>query len=127
MSKRSKKSSTQTSLTDYFQNNRAVDETICHNTFDETICHNTFECKTPKSQSFSSKHCAGSNVSSIALVTAHKQQSNEKNLKNRPKFTKELPLAFNLRTFHNDKTFNILPNEPGCATVEKLKEQSKDK
>ena len=40
------------------------------------------------------------------------------------KFTKELPLAFNLRTFHNDRTFSILPNEPGCATVEKQKEQS---
>ena len=41
-----------------------------------------------------------------------------------PKFTKELPLAFNLRTFPNDKTFSALRNEPGCATVEKQKERS---
>ena len=58
------KSSTQTCLTDYFQNNR---------TGDETICHNKFECKIPKSQSSFSKQCFDSNVSSIALATASKQ------------------------------------------------------
>ena len=107
----------QTCLKDYFQTNRKDCEM--------STC-NTLETETPETKPLFSKHPT-ENVSPFAFLTASYEQVKGGKLKNVPKFTKEVPLAFNVQTFHNDETISILSNEPSGTTGEKTRGTTRDR